>query len=101
MAARDHLAGDARPILILSGDVPLVRTQTLTKLIEAHASASAACTMLTVRLENPRGYGRIARNGAGDFVKIVEQKDASEDERQIREINAGLYCFESDKLRAA
>jgi bifunctional UDP-N-acetylglucosamine pyrophosphorylase / glucosamine-1-phosphate N-acetyltransferase len=101
MAAREQLAGDSRPILVLSGDVPLVRRQTLTKLLEAHASAGAVCTMLTVRLENPTGYGRIVRNEAGHFVKIVEQKDASEDERQIREINAGLYCFESNKLREA
>ena len=101
MAARDHLAGDTRPILILSGDVPLVRSQTLAKLIETHRSANAAGTMLTVRLENPTGYGRIIRNEAGDFIKIVEQKDATGDERQIREINAGLYCFGSDKLSEA
>ena len=101
MAAREHLAGDARPILILSGDVPLVRSQTLTKLIEAHAAGGAACTMLTVRLENPTGYGRILRNETGEFVRIVEQKDASEDERQIREINAGLYCFDTNQLSKA
>lgn len=101
MAAREHLAADARPIVILSGDVPLVRRQTLMKLIEAHTSAKAACTMLTVRLENPSGYGRIIRNEGGEFVKIVEQKDATDNERQIREINVGLYCFDSQKLRDA
>jgi bifunctional UDP-N-acetylglucosamine pyrophosphorylase/glucosamine-1-phosphate N-acetyltransferase len=73
----------------------------LTKLLEAHKSAKAACSILTVRLENPTGYGRVVRNDTGDFAKIVEQKDATDDERQIREINAGLYCFESDQLVAA
>ncbi len=101
MAAREHLAGAARPVLILSGDVPLVRSQTLAKLIESHAAAKAACTMLTVRLENPTGYGRIVRNEAGEFFRIIEQKDASDDERQIREINAGLYCFDTNQLSEA
>src|SRR6185436_9349557 len=61
----------------------------------------AACTLLSVRLENPTGYGRVVRDEARDFVKIVEQKDASEEERQLREINAGIYCYENTKLVAA
>ncbi len=101
MAAREHLAGDDTPLLILSGDVPLVRNETLNKLIATHHTSKAACTILTVRLENPTGYGRIVRSDTGDFVKIVEQKDASDEERQVREINAGLYCFASGKLAAA
>jgi bifunctional UDP-N-acetylglucosamine pyrophosphorylase / glucosamine-1-phosphate N-acetyltransferase len=101
MAAKTNLAGENRIVLILSGDVPLVRPQTLTKLIDAHKSAGAACTILSVRLENPTGYGRIIRDDAGSFAKIVEQKDATEEERQVREINAGIYCFESAKLVAA
>lgn len=101
MAAREHLAPDGRPVLILSGDVPLVRSQTLGKLIDTHKSSRAACTILTVRLENPSGYGRIVRNETGNFVRIVEQKDATDEERQIREINAGLYCFDSRKLADA
>jgi bifunctional UDP-N-acetylglucosamine pyrophosphorylase / glucosamine-1-phosphate N-acetyltransferase len=54
--------------------------------------------VLSVRLENPTGYGRIVRDGAGKFLKIVEQKDATEDERQIREINSGIYCFDRARL---
>jgi bifunctional UDP-N-acetylglucosamine pyrophosphorylase/glucosamine-1-phosphate N-acetyltransferase len=101
MAAREQIAQDDTPLLILSGDVPLVRNQTLTKLIETHQSSRAAGTILTVRLENPTGYGRIVRSDADAFMKIVEQKDATDEERQIREINAGLYCFASSKLSAA
>lgn len=98
MAANGELAGENRTVLVLSGDVPLVRAETLKKLIEVHNSARAACTILSVRLENPAGYGRIVRDDGDGFVKIVEQKDASDDERQLREINAGIYCFESVKL---
>ena len=100
IAAESELRGDNRTVLVLSGDVPLIRPVTLTKLIEAHHAAEAACTLLSVRLENPTGYGRVMRDDAGDFAKIVEQKDATDEERQIREINAGIYCFESLKLVA-
>ena len=88
-------------LLILSGDVPLVRPEALATLFEKHCAENAACTLLTVRLENPMGYGRVVRDEAGQFVKIVEQKDATDDERQIREINAGIYCFDRRKLFAA
>jgi bifunctional UDP-N-acetylglucosamine pyrophosphorylase / glucosamine-1-phosphate N-acetyltransferase len=98
MAASGALAGANSTVLILSGDVPMVRPETLRALIEQHISDKASCTMLSVRLENPTGYGRVLHDEAGNFLKIVEQKDASEDERQIREINAGIYCFDSEKL---
>ena len=101
MAAQSDLAGSNRTILVLSGDVPLVRPQTLTKLLAAHQAAGAACTILSVRLENPTGYGRVIREDAGGFAKIVEQKDATDEEQQVREINAGIYCFESAKLIAS
>lgn len=88
-------------LLVLSGDVPLVRPEALATLFERHCTENAACTILTVRLENPTGYGRVVRDEAGHFVKIVEQKDAADDERQIREINSGIYCFDRRKLFAA
>jgi len=100
-AAQDALARADSTILILSGDVPMVRAETLRKLIQQHVVDNACCTMLTVRLENPTGYGRVVRDDTGRFSKIVEHKDATEDERQIREVNAGIYCFESQKLFAA
>lgn len=98
MAARSALARAGSTVLILSGDVPLVRAETLRALVAKHLDEKAACTVLSVRLENPTGYGRVVRNEAGAFLKIVEQKDATEDERQIREINSGIYCFDSAKL---
>src|SRR5260221_1401481 len=101
MAARVSLAGSNSTVLILSGDVPLVRAETLRTLLEKHLAEKSASTMLSVRMENPTGYGRVLRDEAGNFVKIVEQKDATEDEQQIREINAGIYCFDSEKLFAA
>src|SRR5437588_2398479 len=97
-AARNELAQANSNVLILSGDVPLVRAETLRKLIKKHRDDDAACTILTVRLENPTGYGRIVGDEAGGFLKIVEQKDASDDERQIQEVNTGIYCFAGKEL---
>jgi bifunctional UDP-N-acetylglucosamine pyrophosphorylase/glucosamine-1-phosphate N-acetyltransferase len=101
MAARERLGKGASTVLIISGDVPLVRTETLQALIAQHYADAAACTMLAVRLENPAGYGRIVRDNSDHFAKIVEQRDATDEERQLREINAGIYCFEPRKLFAA
>ena len=98
MSARDALRDSESTLLILSGDVPLVRAETLRALIDHHRAHDATATILSVRMENPTGYGRIVRDVDGRFQKIVEQKDATPDERQIREINAGIYCFETGKL---
>ena len=98
IAAESVLRGTDGTVMVLSGDVPLVKETTLTGLIEAHAQKKAACTLMSVRLENPTGYGRVVREESGDFARIVEQKDASDEERQIREINVGIYCFDNGKL---
>lgn len=101
MSARTALADANSTLLILSGDVPLVRAETLAALIHQHRThrgRGAACTLLTVRLEDPAGYGRIIRDAEGRFEKIVEQKDATPDEKQVNEINAGIYCFETRSL---
>ena len=100
-SARQQLENSDSLVLLLSGDVPLIRAETLEKLIEHHRATKAVCTILGVRLENPTGYGRIIRDEQGGFAKIVEQKDASDDERKVREINSGIYCFESKDLFAA
>ncbi len=100
IAAESVLRGKGGTVMILSGDVPLVKPATLRSLVEAHERTKAVCTLMSVRLENPTGYGRVVRDGS-DFVKIVEQKDATDDERQIREINVGMYCFDNVKLFAA
>lgn len=101
MSAREVLQGADSTLLILSGDVPLVREETLRKLVEHHIASAAACSVLTVKLENPTGYGRVVRDSENDFSRIVEQKDASDDEKQIREINSGIYCFDTTKLFTA
>ena len=94
-----HLLEDSDSlVLILYGDGPLIRPETLRKFIEHHGNSGATCSILTVRLENPTGYGRIVRDNSGAFQKIVEQRDATDEQRQIKEINAGIYCFESKEL---
>lgn len=97
-SARRVLEDSDSLVLVLSGDVPMIRVETLQKLIEHHNHNAAACSILSVRLENPTGYGRIIRDNNGAFRKIVEQRDATEDERQVREINSGIYCFEAKSL---
>jgi bifunctional UDP-N-acetylglucosamine pyrophosphorylase/glucosamine-1-phosphate N-acetyltransferase len=101
MAARDALAEANSTLLVLSGDVPLVRAETLGALVHQHRThrgRGAACTALTVRLDDPTGYGRVVRDAEGRFERIVEQKDATPEERLIHEINAGIYCFETRTL---
>jgi bifunctional UDP-N-acetylglucosamine pyrophosphorylase / glucosamine-1-phosphate N-acetyltransferase len=100
-SARAQLENSDSLLLVLSGDVPLIKAETLHKLIEHHRASGAACTILAVRLENPTGYGRIVRDEQGRFQRIVEQKDATEEERQVREINSGIYCFETAELFGA
>ncbi|MCA1592063.1 MAG: bifunctional UDP-N-acetylglucosamine diphosphorylase/glucosamine-1-phosphate N-acetyltransferase GlmU, partial [Acidobacteria bacterium] len=104
MSAREALADADSTLLVLSGDVPLVRPETLGALIHQHRThrgRGAAATLLTVKLEDPTGYGRIVRDAEGRFERVVEQKDATPEERQISEINAGIYCFETRLLFSA
>ena len=88
---------DDHQVLILFGDVPLVRAETLQRLIEQTNERSIG--LLTVLLQDPTGYGRIVRDGAGNVVRIVEQKDANTKERAINEINTGLMAMPAGKLR--
>ncbi|MGF2950525.1 bifunctional UDP-N-acetylglucosamine diphosphorylase/glucosamine-1-phosphate N-acetyltransferase GlmU [Microbacterium alcoholitolerans] len=86
-------------VLVLSGDVPLLETDTLEALIAGHRAASAAATLLSAHLDDPTGYGRVIRGADGVVERIVEQKDASADEAAITEINAGVYVFRAPTLR--
>lgn len=85
-------------LLLLSGDVPLVPRTALQALIDTHRDGAYSATVLTTELANPKGYGRILRTDSQEFEKIVEEKDATETERTIREINTGIYCFEFQPL---
>ncbi|MGI8469574.1 MAG: bifunctional UDP-N-acetylglucosamine diphosphorylase/glucosamine-1-phosphate N-acetyltransferase GlmU [Pyrinomonadaceae bacterium] len=100
-SARPFLENEDSTLLVLSGDVPMIRAETLAALVQQHRThrgKGAACTILTVKLEDPTGYGRIVRDDEGLFEKIVEQKDADGEERKIKEINSGIYCFNTKKL---
>ena len=94
------LEGSARRVLILSGDVPLTRSETLRRLVDEHERAQNALTLLTMRLDDPAMYGRIVRDDSGAVVRIVEAKDASPEEKQISEVNAGIYVFSGEHLFA-
>ncbi|KXK04224.1 MAG: UDP-N-acetylglucosamine diphosphorylase/glucosamine-1-phosphate N-acetyltransferase [Acidobacteria bacterium OLB17] len=100
-SAREALAGRDSRLLILSGDVPLIRKETLSELLARHSAENAAATILTVCPDDPAGYGRVIRSGENEFERIVEQKDASADELAVGEINSGIYCFETKGLFGA
>lgn len=87
-----------RTLLVVSGDVPLLRAETLAALLEAHRAAKAAATLLTVTLADAGAYGRVLRDHQGHVTAIVEAKDASPEERKVCEINAGIYAFEVPAL---
>jgi bifunctional UDP-N-acetylglucosamine pyrophosphorylase/glucosamine-1-phosphate N-acetyltransferase len=101
LCARDAFKGFAGDVLILSGDVPLIQETTLRAMVERHRSRGAALTLLTANLDNPRGYGRILRDPQGRIAGIVEEKDASETQKNLREINAGVYVARAPFLFAA
>lgn len=84
--------------LVVCGDTPLIRPETMQSLLNHHKETAAKATILTAMADNPTGYGRILRDGAGSVAKIVEQKDASAEERLVNEINTGTYCFDNEAL---
>jgi bifunctional UDP-N-acetylglucosamine pyrophosphorylase/glucosamine-1-phosphate N-acetyltransferase len=100
VAAADAIEG-AHPVVILSGDVPLLRAETIAELVAAHVRSGAAATLLTSVLEDPSGYGRVVRDAEGLVARVVETKtpgDATQEELAIAEVNAGVYVFESGPL---
>jgi bifunctional UDP-N-acetylglucosamine pyrophosphorylase / glucosamine-1-phosphate N-acetyltransferase len=97
-------AGGDAPVVILSGDVPLVRAETIAELVHAHESSGAGATMASTVLDDPSGYGRVVRDGDGAVVSVVETKtdgDATPEQLQIREVNTGVYVFSAQALREA
>jgi bifunctional UDP-N-acetylglucosamine pyrophosphorylase/glucosamine-1-phosphate N-acetyltransferase len=97
MTAEGALAGRTGTLVLLSGDVPLLTPGTLQRLVERHQTTGAAATVVTAVVNDPHGYGRIVRSGE-QIARIVEQKDASQAEREIREINSGIYAFSLEGL---
>lgn len=98
LQAKNALRNFGGDVLVLYGDTPLLTTQTLGQLVEKHRTSKAACTLLTVTLKDPKGYGRIVRDEKNDIIKIVEEADASLYEKMIQEINAGVYCFNAKEV---
>jgi bifunctional UDP-N-acetylglucosamine pyrophosphorylase/glucosamine-1-phosphate N-acetyltransferase len=92
------LAGHKGTLLLLYADVPLLQTGTLLRLLEHHAHTRAAATVLTAKLDDPYGYGRIVRDTSGRVARIVEERDASPAERQVLEVNSGIYALQLEPL---
>ena len=97
--AREAFATEpGRAVLVLCGDGPLIRTQTLDAMLERHRSTGADATLATSVLDDPSGYGRIVRGADGAFEAIVEDKDATDEQLAIREVNPSYYCFTAGAL---
>ncbi|MDQ7859722.1 MAG: bifunctional UDP-N-acetylglucosamine diphosphorylase/glucosamine-1-phosphate N-acetyltransferase GlmU [Armatimonadota bacterium] len=101
MQALPQLEAFGGTVLIVYGDVPFLRAETIRALLAQHREQGAAATILTDVRDDPRGYGRVIRDGHGNVRRIVEDTDASPEEREVREINAGMYAIEAGALRDA
>lgn len=101
LAAQNAIEEDDCTVMILCGDTPLIRTETLAKMYAAHVRSRATLTLMTTILSNPTHYGRIITNAGGKVLGIVEQKDASPEQLQVKEVNAGIYCVDKTFLFAA
>ncbi|WP_078056906.1 bifunctional UDP-N-acetylglucosamine diphosphorylase/glucosamine-1-phosphate N-acetyltransferase GlmU [Corynebacterium bouchesdurhonense] len=88
-------------VVVTNGDVPLLRSETIGALVDAHESQGAAVTVLSLEFDNPTGYGRIIRDADGAVTEIVEEKDASDEQRRVREVNSGVFAFDGAVLRDA
>ena len=99
--ALEAVADAAGTVVVLNGDVPLLRPETVAQLVAAHESGARAATVLAAEVDDPAGLGRIVRDSHGNLARIVEERDASPEVRAIREINAGIYAFDGAQLREA
>ena len=97
-AAESLLAAEDGATVVVNGDAPLLTPQTVASLVAVHRERGAAATLLTAVTDNPAGLGRIERSADGSVMRIVEEKDAGAEERRIKEINAGVYCFDNQEL---
>ena len=98
MCAREFLKDFDGTVLICYGDMPLLKKEIYQKLLEAHAAGNAACTMLSGTCEEYLPYGRVLRDENGDFLRIVEDKDCTAEQKAIRELNVGIYAFDCKAL---
>ena len=96
--AKDELKDKEGTTIVMYGDTPLIRPETINSMLDHHENSNAKATVLTAIADDPFAYGRIIRDVNGKLVKIVEEKDATEQERKIKEINSGIYCFDNKLL---
>ena len=101
LQAKDAIGDFSGTIMVLCGDTPLLRSETLKQLYHTHCKNHAEATVLTAKVPNPAGYGRVIRGDQGEVLRIVEQKDASPDELACNEVNTGIYCFQKEALFSA
>lgn len=101
LQAEEYLEGRKGKVVVLNGDVPIIRPETIKKLIEKSIRNKEYATVLTAIYNNPAGYGRIIRDDGGNVKEIVEEKDLSEEQKSNKEINAGIYCFDIEELLKA
>jgi bifunctional UDP-N-acetylglucosamine pyrophosphorylase / glucosamine-1-phosphate N-acetyltransferase len=101
MMCREQLASHDGPVVVVAGDSPMLQADSVATLLAEATARHAACLLGTVRRDDPTGYGRIVRNAAGDFTGIVEEKDATPEQRAIQEINVSTYVFNAKDLLAA
>jgi bifunctional UDP-N-acetylglucosamine pyrophosphorylase / glucosamine-1-phosphate N-acetyltransferase len=101
LAAKSVLAKTPGPLILVAGDGPMLKAETLRSIVDAHIRHENAATFLTAVIDVPTGYGRIVRGLDGQFLRTVEEKDATEEERLIREVNVSVYCFDTRALLEA
>lgn len=101
LCARSELAGKFDDVLILCGDGPLIRAGTIEELLDRHHAANAVATLATAVIEDPAGYGRIVRDGQGNLTGIIEHRDCTPEQREIREVNPSYYCYRTTELLTA
>lgn len=98
LQAQSAIQGRQGHVIILNGDTPLIKSETIKRAFEYHIHQNNAATIITTKLDDATGYGRVIRDSAGHVVRIVEHKDATEEERAVNEINSGMYCFTISSL---
>ncbi len=101
MSCRDYLEGFDGPVFIIAGDNPMLQSSSVDRLFEEFEKSGASCVLGTVYKENPFGMGRVLRDEQGNFIGVVEEKDATDEQRKIKEINISYYIFNTPDLLAS
>jgi UDP-N-acetylglucosamine pyrophosphorylase len=98
LCAEEALKDFNGSVLVACGDMPLIRVETFQNLLNTHEASGNKATVLSAKLENPKGYGRLVRNKSGELIRIVEEKDADEETKKIQETNTGTYIFDAPEI---